>query len=155
MKTAYAAKDVVAGLAAVILVGLLAWLISSEGERTRRKLRVSRRAAETSPSVVPQPSQDKRTRSADTSVPASVARDKSLPASEPNQQEPGIATAADSKPAAAESEAGAEEHFNLDDHLVFPGLADEASKTRAKPRVDRPAEERKSDAKEPHRTGSK
>jgi hypothetical protein len=63
--------------------------------------------------------------------------------------------AQDTKPAAAESEAGTEEDFNLDDHVVFPGLADEVSKTRAKPRVDPPPGNRESAAEKTNRTGSK
>jgi hypothetical protein len=60
----------------------------------------------------------------------------------PDQQKPGIATVAEPKPASAESAAGAEEDFRLDDHVVFPGLADEVSKTQMKPRADPPARDR-------------
>lgn len=155
MKTACSPKYVVGGLAAVILAGLLVCLIRSEGERTRQILRDSRREAEATPGVVPLPSPDKGACPADTSGPSSAARDKTPPAITPNQQQPGIATAADPKPSAAESEAGAKEDFSLDEHLVFPGLTDEVSKTRAKPRTDQPAGERKSATEEPNHMGSK
>jgi hypothetical protein len=124
MPRIYSSKYVVAGLGTVILAGLSVWLIKSEGERTRRMLRDSRRDAARTPSVVPQPSPDQDTRPADT------------------------------KPIAAELAARAEEDFSLDDHLVFPGLADEVSKTRAKPRADPAAGDGKINAKTVNRAGS-
>lgn len=118
MKPAYVLKYVLGTLAALVLTGLLVWLIGREGERTRQAIRDSRREVETTPNAVPQPAQG-------------------------------------TKPAVAESVAGTEEDFNLDDHLVFPGLADEVSKTRAKPRVDPPPGDRESDAEKSNRAGSK
>ncbi|MCY2994617.1 MAG: hypothetical protein NTY19_43160 [Planctomycetota bacterium] len=155
MKLAYAIKYVLGTLAALALTGLLVWLIGREGERTRQAIRDARRDAETAPSVVPQPAQGKAVGPLDRTESAPGARDTPLPANGPEPQKPGLATAADRKPAVAESAAGTEEDFNLDDHVVFPGLADEVSKTRAKPRVDPPPGNRESDAEKTNHTGSK
>ncbi len=133
MKTAYERKYVVGGLAVVVLAGLLVWLIRSEGERTRQTIRDARRRAESSHTVIlPEGSAD-RAHSAEASTPTPDARETAMPASQAGQQKSGIASAAEARPAAVDGRVHVEEDFNLDDHVVFPGLGDELSKTRSKP----------------------
>lgn len=137
MKTAHVPKYVVGGLAAVILLGLVVWLIRSEGQRARQAIRDSRGDAQSPPKAVPPDAQGDNTRPSGMSKPSSDPRETTPAASERDQPKPAIVPATDPKPAVAESKPPAEENFSLDDHVVFPGLADEVSKPkRAKTRVD-------------------
>ena len=142
MQQANVPKYLVGGLTAVVLVGMVAWLIRSEGERTRQMLRDARQDVQAAPDVAPVAPSGGTTRRADSPRPAPDAPDVSSTASRPNQPKPETA-ATDPQPTAVEPPAPAEEDFNLDDHVVFPGLADEISKPQAKPSVDPTERDRK------------
>lgn len=133
MQRAYVPKYVIGGLAVVVLVGLLVWLIRSEGERTRQTIRDARRDGEPRPQAIPQETPGDTARPANTPDPA--ARDVVSSTSEPDQPKPAVAPAADPRPAVVERRTPADEDFSLDDHVVFPGLANEVAKTRTRPGV--------------------
>jgi hypothetical protein len=127
MKRVDWSRYVIGGLAVLVLVGLVAWLIRSEGERTRRMMREGRPPSEVGSQGVSQNRRDADAPPANLPGSASEARNATAASPPADVKKP-----AGSKPAAPDPRPGAAEDFSLDDHDVFPGLRPATKATSTK-----------------------
>lgn len=132
MKSTDLPKYAIGSLATMVFVGLVVWLVRSEGQRARQMLRDDREQSEAALQEVPAGAKEVVPRPGSFSAAAPNARDSAAVERRLDEKKRPTARTPDAKPAVAAPPTTSKEDFDLKDHDVFPAPSHSAPKPQNK-----------------------